>query len=38
VHPAIETKGLSKAEANALPEKVEEIIRTKLEELLAEEK
>lgn len=38
VHPAIETKGLSKAEANALPEKVEEIILTKLEEFLAAEK
>ena len=38
VHPAIETKGLSKAEANALPDKVEEIILTKLEELLAEPK
>ena len=34
VHPAIETKGLSKAEANALLEKVEEIIRTKPEEVL----
>lgn len=37
VHPAIETKGMSKAEANALPEKVEAIILTKLEEMLAEE-
>lgn len=35
IHPAIETKGLSKAEANALPEKVEETIRTKLAELQA---
>jgi 1-acyl-sn-glycerol-3-phosphate acyltransferase len=38
VHPAIETKGLSKAEANALPDKVEEIIRAKLREFLAEGK
>lgn len=35
IHPPIETKGLSKAEANALPEKVEETIRTKLAELQA---
>ncbi len=34
IHPAIETSGLSKAEANALPEKVEKIILDKLEEIL----
>lgn len=33
IHPAIETKGLSKADANNLAEKVEEIIRAKLEEM-----
>lgn len=33
VHPAIETKGLSKAEQNGLAEKVETVIRTKLEEI-----
>lgn len=33
IHPAIETKDLSKQEANNLAEKVEEIIKTKLEEL-----
>jgi 1-acyl-sn-glycerol-3-phosphate acyltransferase len=38
VHPAIPTKGLSKSEANALPEKVEEIILTKLEEFQAGER
>lgn len=38
IHPAIETKGLSKAEANVLPEKIEEIIKTKLEEFQAKEK
>ena len=35
VHPPIETQGLSKPEANALPDKVEEIILKKLEEMLA---
>lgn len=35
IHPAIETKGLTKSEANALPEKVEAIIRAKLDEFLA---
>jgi 1-acyl-sn-glycerol-3-phosphate acyltransferase len=38
INPAIDTQGLSKPEANALPDKVEEIILTKLEELLAKEK
>lgn len=33
IHPAIETKELSKQEANNLAEKVEEIIKTKLEEI-----
>lgn len=33
IHPAIETKDLSKQEAGNLAEKVEEIVRTKLEEL-----
>lgn len=33
IHPAIETKELSKQEANNLAEKVEEIVKTKLEEL-----
>lgn len=33
IHPAVETKGLTKAEAGGLSEKVEEIIKTKLEEL-----
>ncbi|QOX64861.1 1-acyl-sn-glycerol-3-phosphate acyltransferase [Anoxybacterium hadale] len=33
IHPAIETKELSKQEANNLAEKVEEIIKAKLEEL-----
>ena len=33
IHPAIETKGLPRAEANNLAEKVEEIIKTKLAEL-----
>jgi 1-acyl-sn-glycerol-3-phosphate acyltransferase len=37
IHPAIETKGLSKAELSGLPEKVEAIIRSKLEEFQAEE-
>ena len=35
IHPAIETKELSKLEANNLAEKVEEIIQTKLAELQA---
>lgn len=35
IHPAIETKELSKSEANNLAERVEEIVRTKLEEMLA---
>ncbi len=39
IHQAIETKGLPKSEANNLAEKVELIIKTKLEELqLAEDK
>ena len=38
VHPAIETKDLSKTEANNLAEKVEEIIQVKLEEMLTKEK
>jgi 1-acyl-sn-glycerol-3-phosphate acyltransferase len=33
IHPAIETKELSKAEANNLAERVEEIIKTKLGEI-----
>lgn len=33
IHPAIETKDLSKAEQNGLAEKVEDLIRTKLEEI-----
>ncbi|MDF3002178.1 MAG: 1-acyl-sn-glycerol-3-phosphate acyltransferase [Bacillota bacterium] len=33
IHPAIETKELSKQEANNLAEKVEEIVKAKLEEL-----
>jgi len=33
IHPAIETKELSKADANNLAEKVEDIIKKKLEEL-----
>lgn len=33
IHPAIETKDLSKPEANNLAEKVEEIIRSKLDEM-----
>lgn len=37
IHPAIETKGLSKAEQNELSEKVEEIIKTKLAEIQASE-
>ncbi|MDD3169057.1 MAG: lysophospholipid acyltransferase family protein [Eubacteriales bacterium] len=37
IHPAIETKGLSKTEANNLAEQVEEIIKTKLVELQAKE-
>jgi len=37
IHPAIETKSLSKSEANNLAEKVEEIIRTKLIEFQANE-
>lgn len=37
IHPAIETKELSKPEANNLAEKVEEIIKTKLEELQAKQ-
>lgn len=35
IHPPIETKDLTKAEANNLAEKVEEIIKTKLEEIQA---
>lgn len=35
IHPAIETAGLSKPEANALSDRVEEIILKKLEEMLA---
>ncbi len=35
IHPAIETKDLSKAEANNLAEKVQEIIQAKLDEMLA---
>lgn len=38
IHPAIETKDLSKLEANNLAEKVEEIVKTKLEELLEKQK
>ena len=38
IHPAIETKELSKLEANNLAEKVEGIIQTKLEELQADNK
>lgn len=38
IHPAIETKELPKSEANNLAEKVEEIIRTKLEEMTGEAK
>lgn len=38
VHPAIETKELSKMEANNLAEKVEEIIKSKLLEMQAKEK
>ena len=38
IHPVIETKELSKAEANNLAEKVEEIVKTKLVELQAESK
>ena len=37
IHPAIETKGLSKVEANEMGERVEKIIKTKLEELQAKE-
>lgn len=37
IHPAIETKDLSKSEANSLSERVEEIIKTKLEEIQKEE-
>ena len=37
IHPAIETKDLSKAELNGLAEKVETIILTKLEEFQTEE-
>ncbi|WP_051280545.1 lysophospholipid acyltransferase family protein [Anaerovorax odorimutans] len=33
IHPAIETKGMSKLEANNLSERVEKIIKTKLDEL-----
>ncbi len=33
IHPAIETKGLSKAEQNGLAERVEAIVRTQLEEI-----
>lgn len=35
IHPAIETKDLAKSEANNLAERVEEIIKTKLDEMLA---
>jgi len=38
IHPAIGTKGLSKAEANGLSEKVETIILTKLQEFQENEK
>lgn len=38
IHPAIETKGLSKPEANNLAEKVEEIIKSKLAESQTKEK
>ena len=38
IHPAIETKGLSKAEQNHLPDVVEEIIKTKLAEIQASKK
>ena len=38
IHPAIETKELSKTEANNLAEKVEEIIKTKLLEMQPKEK
>lgn len=37
IHPAIETKDLSKAEQNSLAEKVEATIRIKLEEMQAKE-
>jgi 1-acyl-sn-glycerol-3-phosphate acyltransferase len=37
IHPAVETAGLTKSEANALPDKVEEIILKKLEEMLAKQ-
>ena len=37
IHPAIETKDLSKAEQNSLAEKVEATIRTKLEEIQSKE-
>lgn len=37
IHPAIETKGLSKAEASGLSEKIEGIIKAKLEEFQAKE-
>ncbi|MDD4754423.1 MAG: lysophospholipid acyltransferase family protein, partial [Desulfitobacteriaceae bacterium] len=33
IHPAIDTKSLSKQEANNLAEKVEELVKSKLEEL-----
>lgn len=35
IHPAIETKGLSKTEQNGLSDEVEEIIKTKLAEIQA---
>lgn len=35
IHPAIPTQGISKQEANALPDQVEGIILSKLEEILA---
>lgn len=38
IHPAIETKGLSKTEQNELPERVEAIVRTKLEDFQARER